>query len=802
MGIKKYELITDGANKRIKALRSFQVQDRYVNIGDVGGIVYDEKTLSQDGNAWIFKGNMGSPTIRISGDAIVDITEGTVSGSVKALLTIDGQSKVVGAAANLNVRTSGAAWELTPAMFEQGFLNYGAGTNWQTWKSDSANRVRLKQPIYVGAAKGMSFALLVAGYTFIGYWLDRDGNGVGVTNPTVSGSAVNMSVPSTAVYLQLTMMKGSGATVPADVATAKPTLSDGTVEGSFLIRDSAITITNTSAGTAGTAAFSITQTGPGVNGASVPGSSIVNSTVNIFKPGNLAPSLLIATDMVNTNATITTTAATNYDLLGVYDNVKNLMVTSELGIQCGTAGAETIITAKDCQDFAYNQSVFVGASNAQAHNQPYRFVRCNVPNGRFYSHAQISNQYTDIDFSKAVNDLGKRVSGYYMGSSEVQGMYRISSGGNLMGPLVESYDSVASLTIPVGELANFYNTTIYKDAYIRGAWSIAGTNVFGRTRSHDNIEMLNAAGRAVQGMFNATTTGGTITGVVSATDRLCILAPFRLNSALAISINAPSNIESQVFAVDSQNKIISASSWVAGNRNVSEYAMYSGGFIAFRIANGTPISVADLKDASITVYRGCKIINTGGTALSIEGNVRVEDDAHVIDTRITGTGYFGGFSTIQGGTINGCAYMKDRAVWAKTVPANAVPFSDLRMVDNTAFIGDSTMTNGMSLHMKDNARIVSGVGKSATLNTQYARVYMEGDSAIIGGALSASCKGVVRMKDKATIQENAVTVTEGDITLCGSYTQPPGTKTWTGKRVIFDVNAPTYSNNVKTQYDF
>ena len=40
---KKYELIADGANKRIKALRSFKVQDRYVNIGDVGGIVYDEK---------------------------------------------------------------------------------------------------------------------------------------------------------------------------------------------------------------------------------------------------------------------------------------------------------------------------------------------------------------------------------------------------------------------------------------------------------------------------------------------------------------------------------------------------------------------------------------------------------------------------------------------------------------------------------------------------------------------------------------------------------------------------------------
>ena len=48
MGIKKYEIITVGGDKRVRALRSWRVQDRYVNIGDVGGIVYDEKTLSQD----------------------------------------------------------------------------------------------------------------------------------------------------------------------------------------------------------------------------------------------------------------------------------------------------------------------------------------------------------------------------------------------------------------------------------------------------------------------------------------------------------------------------------------------------------------------------------------------------------------------------------------------------------------------------------------------------------------------------------------------------------------------------------
>ena len=61
MGLYKYEIITVGSDKRVRALRSWQVGDRYVNIGDAGGIVYDEKTLSQDGACWLFKGNFGFP---------------------------------------------------------------------------------------------------------------------------------------------------------------------------------------------------------------------------------------------------------------------------------------------------------------------------------------------------------------------------------------------------------------------------------------------------------------------------------------------------------------------------------------------------------------------------------------------------------------------------------------------------------------------------------------------------------------------------------------------------------------------
>ena len=50
MECKKYEIIEDGGRKRIRSLRDFTVQDRHVCVGDLGGYVYDERTLGQRGN--------------------------------------------------------------------------------------------------------------------------------------------------------------------------------------------------------------------------------------------------------------------------------------------------------------------------------------------------------------------------------------------------------------------------------------------------------------------------------------------------------------------------------------------------------------------------------------------------------------------------------------------------------------------------------------------------------------------------------------------------------------------------------
>ena len=105
MGLKKYEIITVGSDKRVRALRSWQVGDRYVNIGDVGGIVYDEKTLSQDGACWLFKGNFGFPGARIGGDSIVDVAEAAIDAAGSANVDILGSSVVVGSKVDFTVAT-------------------------------------------------------------------------------------------------------------------------------------------------------------------------------------------------------------------------------------------------------------------------------------------------------------------------------------------------------------------------------------------------------------------------------------------------------------------------------------------------------------------------------------------------------------------------------------------------------------------------------------------------------------------------------------------------------------------------
>lgn len=666
MGLKKYEIITVGSDRRVRALRSWQVGDRYVNIGDVGGIVYDEKTLSQDGACWLFRGNFGFPGARIGGDSIVDVGEAALSATGAPNVDIVGSSVVVGSRLQFESdQTAEDAVVLTAADFEQGSFNAPIAGNPLTG-SDSPIYIRTKNPIFAGG-KTVTLKCEVPGYTITAVALDRDGLVITSALATATGAGVTITVPA-GQYFSLLMTKDqTGPTVPADATTAAITFT-GTYEAKLSIIDSRLEV-----GPATSTGVTAIRPGSGyvfAPGAKYPDSIIQNSKVSVTVPAAANRTIRFMGQIIGSTATLDATASVVM-VAGIYSNIKNLMVSGAL-----STNVYNIIRATDCDNFAVSPTIFPGLAAAQTANMPFIFQGCNVPGGRFYHHAQIANIYKNIDFALAQTDLGKQiVNPNILVSSEVEGMYRLySTGSSIFGMLVESYDSVRSLNAS-GGLNNSYGTTIYKDAYFNGLFDIAGTNVFGNTKKHDT-------------------------------------------------------------------------------QNVS----------------------------------GCKIVNTGATAVNMKGNIRVEGNATLTNVSITGSGYFGGNAVMSGVSISGCAYMKDNASIIRTAPSG--PIRDLKMTENAYSILGDIALNGR-IHLSDNS-----VFTPTAAGLSEGDLVMK-DNAVVSGVVTIG--GVLTMKDNAKVSAGVLS-TYGDITLCGSYNQTTN-KSWTGKRTITDVNEPEYDNNVKSKYD-
>lgn len=796
MGLKKYEIITVGSDKRVRALRSWAVGDRYVNIGDVGGIVYDEKTLSQDGACWLFRGNFGFPGARIGGDSIVDVAEATLGAIGTPNVDILGSSVVVGSKLQFASRqTAEDAVVLTAADFEQGGFNAPIAGNPLTG-SDSPTYIRTKNPIFAGG-KTTTLKCEVPGYTITAVALDRDGLVITSALATATGEGVTITVPA-GQYFSLTMTKDlTGPTVPADATAAQITFT-GTYETKLSIVDSRLEINPATA--TGTAIFR-----PGGNhaispGAKYPDSVIRNSKVAINGHATVSRTITLMAEFINTSAVIDTTAGEAV-IAGLYSNIKNLAASGVLPAIANVA-ARSIIQSTDCDNFAVSPIIFQGLVAAQNANMPFIFQGCNVPDGEFQHHAKIANTYKNIDFAKAQTDLRKAIaSGPRLVSSEVEGMYRIHW--SVLGALVESYDSVKALSVSTSTVASTYGTTIYKDAYLNGLFDIAGTNVFGhKVRSHPLAQVLNVQPRAVQGAINASAVGQTVTGIIQASTRATIPFPLRVNGGTGLRVdNIPAGIECNFTFVTPAGVVTAFGTWAANSANVAaarlkDYAVY----VTFRKADNTStITPEELAGVQIVVYNGCKIVNTGEATVNMKGNIRVEDNATLVNASVTGTGYFGGNSVVYYNPtvwaaldFAGTVCVKDNAVFAPTAltGANAL----VRMEGNAKFIGsvDVASTN-LSFIMRDNAVIE---GKANTRSG----VVMSGNSRVTAsGQIMAACRGVLVMQDNASIEADTTVI--GAITLAGNY-KGNVVKTWTGKRTITDVNEPEYDNNVKTQYDF
>lgn len=662
--IKKYEIITVGGNKRVKALRSFSVQGRYVNVGDVGGIVYDENTLSQEGNAWIFSGNLGYPSIRVGGDSIVDTNgyEGAVTDP-RPFVNITGTSALIGAHEFVTGKVP-ASKVLAVGDVEQGNVTAVIGSKYNESKVPDANTLRTKVAYYNGMGP-LTIAVAGGGYEVKVLTYDREGK---LTYESAFSTGVNATDKNAYYYAVVIRKTPTAATVPADIVAANVTIPSTVIESTINIKDSRIEFNYTSAMTVAT------KVNPGANSSNTaPVSNISESNVVISKTGAGAYVANIFADVIKCNVEFTATSTASL-LIGDFRNVGRLIADGSTAYASSLA-VRGALKVYDCYDFAFKAAVLsTGAYNdAIAAQMPFTFIRCNVPVGNFRHNAIAKNTYVDIDFSKASADLGKVFNSITLHSSEVEGMYRLYHvSSNAPGALVESYDSVKSANF--SRVGTMSATTIYKDATFTGLFDIAGTNVFGGTGKH------------------------------------------------------------------------------------------GGG-------------------------KGCEITNTKETAMVISGNVRVEGNAKVKDTRITGTGYFGGNSVTENAYIFGSAYVTDNGVFSPA-PEEGKFDSDIHIEDNAKFLATSRAGNTV-VYMCGDSEF------SGTIAFNTVSLAMYGKSRIAG---KVSGRGVLILEDNADTSDKNVEA-YGCIRLVGNYRQTKE-KIWTGRRTISSENEPTYDNNVKTKYDF
>lgn len=776
--IKKYEIINDGGVKRIKALRSFHVQGRYVNIGDMGGIVYDENTLSQEGNGWIFSGNLNYPSIRVSGDSIVDTNgyEADVTDP-RPFVNITGTSALIGA--HDFVTGSLVSRELAVADVERGSIGIAPGTTYEERKVDDANVIRLKSLIYSGKTTG-NITVSGEGYEVRVLRYDSDKRLI------ISSSWGATAEISGADYIAILIRKTpDAAIVPADITEAKVALPALSIEAYLDINDSRVEFQYTSAMTVAI------KVNPGNATSGVLKSVIDTSNVIISKTGNGEFVANIFADVVKCNVEWRLISARG-TLIGSFTKVDRLLLDGTIA-HASTNSVRSLTTVRDCRTFALSTSVFPidTANDAITARMPFVFTRCNVERGLIYHNPVNRNIYTDIDFDKALTDLSKPLAGadLILVSGERNGMYRVASKSTrALGPLVEDIYSVKKLNLSaVGP--NTQSVEIYRDAYLEGTFAFGGNQVYGGSFGHGCSNDIRAKPRVVRGTLNTLVIGSTVTGFVPARSSLVMPMKYRINSENGISVkNIPEGIQAQIVVVNERNVIEGVSGAVTTEGGFSNYAKFPYAFIVFSKTDYAVITPDELRDTTVTVYNGCKIVNTGTTAVNMNGNIRVEDNATLVNAGVVGSGYFGGNSLTANANVQGCMYIKDNAVFAPVAEADKSD-NQIHLEGNARFLAASRASVN-AIKMSGNS-VFSGTKTSSTIDIDLR------DNAEILGKISGS--GTLVMEENASIEAGTTVI--GAITLSGNY-KGNKVKTWTGKRTITDVNAPEYDDNVKTEYDF
>lgn len=616
----KYEIINEGGRKRIRALRSFTVQGRDVCFNDLGGYVYDEKTLSQEGNCWIFSGSLEYPGVHVMDEAIVDMGNDTakVAPRMKAC-TIRGNSRVMGA---ISFESASINTVQTPAMYEQG--GYSAMVGMIPVKASDGSRIRIPASVFGGSVGAVAITSAAHEARIIS--LDSDGFVTNGGEWTAGGPAVTLT--TTSPYFLVEMRKTpSAAITPADVTAAGITLTSAR-EGSLDINNSAIVPVYNGVPTTASNIMRMISLSKG---------SMFNCYLRADCTFNQANPLYYESTAVKTNFEISMGGGTQFVIRGF--RLVNTNFYSRGPVPVGGGGGKVIFDVSDCSAFSYDTETFPVIADFQSAGKTFYFRNCNMPVGSaIHYYDPKVNVWDNIDFTKAMADLGKTAfANTTIVSSNVQGMYRARGNtSGVIGGLLEAASSFDGATYS-GVPGATYDSVIYKDCVIKGKFTITGRNVFGGTLGGAS-KITNTAETAmvIDGNFR-------IEGNAQVTD-----TPLKGTGYIGDNAELKNgNVEGYIYMQDNAKYIpekvdfpaMIAFLFMMQNAKITVQTDLAGKYLKCIMTDNSLISGAvSTQEGFLYMYNDAQITSANDPAVSIRGALAMKDKAKIT----------GGTLTIQG----------------------------------------------------------------------------------------------------------------------------------------------------------
>ena len=479
MECKKYEIIEDGGRKRIRSLRDFTVQDRHVCVGDLGGYVYDERTLAQKGNAWIFSGSLEYPGIHVIDEAIVDMgsNEAFANAARMNRVLIRGNSRIMGMMQFVSSATSEVTQ--TPTMYEQGYYEGYAGVPYEAAAREASDRVRSK--VMTWSAGAGKVILPNAEYEIMCNKLDEDGVTLATTAWRTGGPDVTIDLSDAPAFVLNVRKKAGGAITPADITPADITTAGLKIQGSVLskmdLNDVTLSVTYDRAATPGTALKILHANGLM--------SVLDTADIRVSYSPTSSSGLCVNCELYRTNAVIGLTPGEYGSLVGTFRDTELITIDPTFLGSYSYASNRESMSVSDCKEVVLSHKTQPDLAEFNRQNGKLVFKGCNVPVGIFYYDRNPGgNIYEGIDFTKASEHLGKTLlkqDKTILVSSTVEGMYRLyrNADDKVFGMLVQDYASVENMGY--GALGSSYDSVVYSDCVLDGVFNIIGCNVFGGT---------------------------------------------------------------------------------------------------------------------------------------------------------------------------------------------------------------------------------------------------------------------------------------------------------------------------------